>query len=252
MDLRKKEILFEKTEEREMKKSIKMLSLMLCIMSLLIGCGKRETLQDTAKAAVAIRTDSSNIEEVTIEKNKTKIKYPKLVNLEDKKIEDKWNKIIEDRITKDLDLLSENDVYDLSYEVASSLQDEISIKLIGNCYYDGAAQPFNFIYTYNISLDTGESIRLANETDVYQLASQIYKNKGFKIESDVKEDFMTYIYSAFDNEELLAEMLTNFDYSEDGEPPYGYSFYEHGELHLCIEVPHSIGDYVILSLKNDK
>jgi hypothetical protein len=234
-----------------MKKNIKVLSIMIFAMSLLMGCQNKESLQDTAEASVEIRTDATNIEEVSIEKDKIKIKYPKLVNLEDKKIEDKWNQIIEDRITKDLELLSQTDVYDLTYEVASNTEEELSLKLIGSCYYDGAAEPFNFIYTYNIDLTTGESIRLSDQTDVVELAAKIYNNQGFTIETNVNEDFMQFIHSAFENEDLLAEMLSNFDYSEDAEQPYGYSFYEHGQLHLCIEVPHDVGDYVILVLENN-
>lgn len=234
-----------------MNKSIKILPFMLLIMSLLMGCQNKESLQETAEASVEIRTDAANIEEVSMAKDKIKIKYPKLVNLEDKKIEDKWNKIIEDRITKDLELLSQTDVYDLSYEVASNTEEELSLKLIGSCYYDGATEPFKFIYTYNINLLTGESIRLSDQTDVVELASKIYHNQGFSLESDVDEDFMRYINSAFENEELLAEMLSNFDYNEVAEQPFGYSYYEDGELHLCIEVPHNVGDYVILVLENN-
>lgn len=227
-----------------MKKTVIILIMIISMISLIQGCNKKSELQDT----VEIKTDETVIEEVSIQKVKINIKYPKLVNLESKNIEDKWNKIIEDRINSDLELLTDRDQYNLSYEVASDGEDELSIKLIGDCYYDGAAQPFNFIYTYNISLTTGESKRLCDQIDINKLANNIYNDRGFTIETDNKEEFMDYIYSAFDNEELLAEMLVNFDYLEDGEVPFGYSFFEDGKLHLCIEVPHDLGDYAIIEL----
>lgn len=234
-----------------MKKKFRRLSYMLIVLGLLMGCQSKESLQDTAEASVEIKEDKANIEEVSIEKDKIKIKYPKLVNLENDNIEEKWNEIIEERISSDLELLSDTDVYNLEYEVATNTDEEISLKLVGSCYYDGAAQPLNFIYTYNISLETGDSIRLSDQVDVTKLASMIYNNQGFQIESDIAdidEKFMQYIYGTFENEDLLAEMLTNFDYNEETEQAYGYSFFEHDELHLCIEVPHDLGDYVILVL----
>lgn len=233
-----------------MKKTIIILSLILCTLFLIIGCSGESELLKTTDTAVETVTDIPIIEEVSIEKVKVRIKYPKLVNLESKSVEEKWNKIIENRITSDLELLTENDEYNLSYEVASNSNENLSIKLIGDCYYDGATQPMNFLYTYNISLSTGESVRLCDQTDVNNLAKNIYNNKGFVIESDVKDELMDYIYSAFENDESLSEMLINFDYNEDGELPYGYSFYEDGKLHLCIEVPHDLGDYAIIELEN--
>jgi hypothetical protein len=231
-----------------MKKSIGILLVVLCTASLLVGCQNKDKLQETVETAVEAKTDVSIIEEVTIEKGKMNIKYPKLSNLQDEKIAEKWNRIIEDRIANDLELLSEKDIYNLSYEVASCNEEQVSLKLKGNCYYDGAEQPYHFIYTYNISLTTGESIRLIDQTDVKRLASNVYNNTGFQIEADVNEEFIEYIHSAFENEELLAEMLCNFDYCEEGEQPYGYSFYENNKLYLCIEVPHDLGDYTIIEL----
>lgn len=237
-----------------MSKKIKKLSTVLLVLTLLVGCQNKESLQDTAEAFVEVKEDSANVEAVTIEKDRIKIKYPKLVHLENEKIEAKWNTIIEDRISKDLELLAETDVYNLDYEVATNTKEELSLKLIGSCYYDGAAQPFHFIYTYNISLTTGESIRLSDQRDIAKLATMIYNKQGFQMESniDVDEEFMKYIYSTFENEELLAEMLINFDYDEETQQQYGYSFFEHNQLHLCIEVPHDLGDYVILSLDTEK
>lgn len=233
-----------------MRKLIIILLLMLFATSLITGCNNKSKLQESVETSVETKTEVAVIEEVTIEKERIHIRYPKLVNLNSKSIEDKWNEIIEDRITSDLELLTEADQYNLSYEVASNSDEELSIKLIGNCFYDGAAQAFEFIYTYNISLTTGESKRLCDQTDINKLANNIYNNIGFKIETDMKSELMDYIYSAFDNEDLLAEMLLNFDFNEDGEQPFGYSFYENGKLHLCIEVPHDLGDYIIIELDN--
>ena len=230
-----------------MKKVI-VFSLVLGAICLLAGCQKENEWKESSETAT--KTDLANIEEVLITKDNICIKYPKLINLVNSKIEDKWNGIIQEKITSDLDLLTENDVYNLDYEVVSSSEDELSIKMVGSCHYDGATQPFSFIYTYNISLETGDSIRLCDRADVNQLAEKIYNNQGFQIETTIKEKFIDYIYSAFDNEELLAEMLMNFDYSEDNNQPFGYSFYQDGRLHLCIELPHDLGDFIIIELEN--
>lgn len=237
-----------------MYKKIKKISCIILVLILLVGCQNKESLQDTAEAFVEIKEDSANVEAVSIEKDKIKIKYPKLIGFENEKIEAKWNKIIEERILKDLELLKETDVYNLDYEVATNTKEELSLKLVGSCYYDGAAQPYHFIYTYNISLETGESIRLSDQRDITKLAEMIYNKQGFQMESDidVDEEFMKYIYSTFENEELLAEMLINFDYDEETQQEYGYSFFEHNQLHLCIEVPHDLGDYVILALDEEE
>lgn len=234
-----------------MKKRVKVLLILFVTTVLLVSCKNNESLQDTKEASVEIKKESANIETITLQKDRITIKYPKLINLENEKIAEKWNKIIEDKISKDIENLSQNDIYQLNYEVASDTKEEVSIKMIGSCYYDGATQPLNFIYTYNISLDTGESIRLCNQVDIEKLASKLYQNQGFTLEESKKDRFMKYIYSAFENEEALATMLGNFDYDEDTKQSYGYSFYEADKLNLCIEVPHDLGDYVIIQLENE-
>lgn len=35
---------------------------------------------------------------------------------------------------------------------------------------------------------------------------------------------------------------------EDGSDPYGYSYLENGKVWLCMEVPHSMGDYIEIEL----
>ncbi len=231
-----------------MKKLIASFIFIICIVSLISSCNSESKLQESVATTIEAETDVANVEEVSIENAGIHIKYPRLINLENKSIEEKWNKIIEDRITSDLELLTDSDQYNMTYEVASNSEEELSIVLIGDCFYDGATQLFNFIYTYNISLTTGESKRLYDQTDITRLATNIYNNRGFILETDKKEKLMEYIHSAFENEGLLAEMLSNFDYNEEGEQPYGYSFYEDGKLHLCIEVPHDLGDYIIIEM----
>ncbi|MFA9378873.1 MAG: hypothetical protein ACERKZ_19320 [Lachnotalea sp.] len=229
-----------------MKKTAIIWMVIIGTIVLMAGCNDKSKLQDTVETAVEAKTDIPIIEEVTIEKAQINIKYPKIVNLDSDSIADKWNKIIEDRITSDLELLADNDQYNLSYEVASNTDEKLSLKLIGSCYYDGAKQPYDFMYTYNISLSTGESIRLCDQTDINNVARNIYSNTGFTIEINASEKFKKYILSAFDNEDSLTEMLLNFDYCDGGEQPYGYSYYEDDKLYLCIEVPHDLGDYIII------
>ena len=47
----------------------------------------------------------------------------------------------------------------------------------------------------------------------------------------------------------MADALRDFDYGENRETPAGFSYHQDGKVHLCIEVPHALGDYVDVILE---
>lgn len=103
------------------------------------------------------------------------ITYPQIEGLGDARMQEKWNDIIRSTEERAMDGWlsggeSQDDSYEVSYVVKTMTPDTLSILMNGNICEQGAAHPYSFKYTYNIDLNTGESIRLADHVDVDRLA----------------------------------------------------------------------------------
>ena len=106
----------------------------------------------------------------------------------------------------------------------------------------------SFQYTYNIDLNTGESIRLRDHVDVKKVAENLFAGTGFYVDGMDVSHFSERLKAIYGSPEALARSLEGYDYSEDGSAPYGYSYIEDGKVWLCMEVPHDLGDYVKIEL----
>ena len=126
--------------------------------------------------------------------------------------------------------------------------DTLSILMNGNICEQGAAHPYSFKYTYNIDLNTGESIRLADHVDVDRLAENLFAGTGYYVEESAADYFRERLEAIYGTPDSLARSLAGYDYTEDGSAPYGYSYLENGKVWICMEVPHALGDYMEIEL----
>lgn len=174
--------------------------------------------------------------------------YPQIEGLGDERIQDKWNRIIRENEERSLEDWEGGGTYEVSYVVKTQTSDVLSILMNGYVYGEGAAHPSSFKYTYNIDLNTGESIRLSGHVDVQKVAENMFAGKGYYVDETLAADFVERLESIYESPEALARSLEGYDYSESGGAPYGYSYLVDGKVWLCMEVPHSLGDYIEIEL----
>lgn len=188
------------------------------------------------------------IREMALGEGTLKISCPQIEGLEDDRIQGKWNRIFlgtEERVMDDWEGRGN---YEVSYEVKTMTADMLSILMSGRFYEEEGATPSAFKYTYNIDLNTGESIRLKDLVDVEKVAENMFSGTGYYVEETLAPYFTERLDAIYESPEALARSLEGYDYAEDGTAPYGYSYISDGKVWICMEVPHELGDYIEIEL----
>lgn len=191
---------------------------------------------------------SYQVEALVLSKDHIEISCPQIKGLPDDQIQGKWNRIFLGTEERAMDEWDGNGTYEVSYEIKTMTEDVLSILMNGYFYEEGAAHPSSFQYTYNIDLNTGESIRLADLVDVNRLAENMFNGTGYYVEETLASDFADRLKAIYESPGALARSLEGYDYSEDESAPYGYSYLQDGAIWLCMEVPHALGDYIEVEL----
>lgn len=141
-----------------------------------------------------------------------------------------------------------NGTYRVTYTVKTMTPDTLSILMDGTVNTPDTPEEYTFKYTYNIDLNTGESIRLKDHVDVEKLAENMFAGTGYYVKEDLADYFRERLEAIYDSPDALAQSLAGYDYSEDGTAPYGYSYLADGKVWICMEVPHALGDYIEIEL----
>ncbi len=179
--------------------------------------------------------------------NGVSISCPQIEGLGDEQIQEKWNEIMLANEQMAVEGWSGGGTYTVTFTLKTMTADTLSI-LMDGIYSDGSYNEQTFKYTYNIDLNTGESIRLADHVDVELLAEHMFEGKGYYVDEALAPYFLERIQSIYESPDSLARSLRGYDYAEDGSDPYGYSYLADGKVWLCMEVPHSMGDYIEIEL----
>ncbi|MBS6397291.1 MAG: hypothetical protein KH452_09100 [Clostridiales bacterium] len=188
------------------------------------------------------------VETMTIGEGSMKIDCPQIEGFGDDLIQGKWNRIFLGTEERAMDEWDGTGTYEVTYEVKTMTADVLSILMNGYVYGEDAAHPYAFKYTYNIDLNTGESIRLRDHVDVEKVAENMFAGTGYYVEEDMAPFFMERLEAIYESPDALARSLEGYDYAEDGSVPYGYSYIADGKVWICMEVPHALGDYMEIEL----
>lgn len=204
----------------------RILSLALCVgigvAVLGTACTKEKVLKDTETKVIngaeevneetkETVSDENNGESYEIlsetyteinEKVETNIKYPVLVNMKDKKIEDSFNNVIKERVDEYKNLYNRNDTDDketlkqtifVDYEILRKEKDYISLKLIISLYTEGAAHPNNFLDSITFDLETGSELRLKDlfkeDSDYEKTLNEVLNEKVKELEYELFEEY---------------------------------------------------------------
>ena len=194
---------------------------------------------------------SYTVETRTYEKNKIHLEYPQLVNVKDSFTETEWNEILERYARKDLDYLDAEAEYTLTYEVATATEELLSIVYRIGGYETGAAHPYSYIETFNIDLNSGKEVRLADFIDTGRVVECLTSGNGYEIVDGGpdKESLQEYINTCPDM--LTREYFDNFDlnFAAPDAYPVGYSYKKDDAVIICLEVNHALGDFVEIKMR---
>ena len=79
----------------------------------------------------------------------------------------------------------------------------------------------------------------------------LLSGEGYRVEGELGEELKERLSILYGTAEQLADVLRDFDYGDNRETPSGFSYQEKGQTHLCIEVPHVLGDCVDVVLEKN-
>ncbi len=182
------------------------------------------------------------------------VSYPEIENLNNS-MESQWNNIFYNTV-QDMIKNKEKDCdIELTYEVKTCTKDLLSIVMIGTSgVSEGSDDKYNIIKTFNIDMNTGKNIRLSENEyyDLEKIAYNIFNGSSYEvISSDIsKDDVKSYIEVFYDDSKELEETLASLDYVDSSTYTTGYSYYEGDKCYICLEVNHSLGDYVVLRIED--
>lgn len=191
---------------------------------------------------------SYRVTEMLLEEGNMKISCPQIEGLADDEIQGRWNRIFLGAEERAMDAWDGAGTYEVKYTVKTMTADVLSILMEGAIYDGHADHPYTFKYTYNVDMHTGESIRLADHVDVYKTAENMFAGIGYYVDEPLAPYFRERLETIYETPDALARSLEGYDYTEDGSPPYGYSYIENGKVWICMEVPHAMGDYIEIEL----
>ena len=151
------------------------------------------------------------------------ISCPQIDGFRDERIQEKWNQIMLETEQTVMDQWEGNGTYRVTYTVKTMTPDTLSILMDGTVNTPDTPEEYTFKYTYNIDLNTGESIRLKDHVDVEKLAENMFAGTGYYVKEDLADYFRERLEAIYNSPDALAQSLAGYDYSEDGTAPYGYS-----------------------------
>ncbi len=185
------------------------------------------------------------------------INYPEISGWKNEEMQTKWNGYFVETATSMLDDVSEND--GISYKVDSiyTSPNILSIVMKGYMYYEGSAHPYSFISTCNIDMKTGEKAMLKDFADLDKIADILLNTTDYTVltEGVTLDDILQYNFMNIEpTQELLTRNLSHFDGEQDiyeADECYGTSYLDGETVYLVFEVPHALGDFVIVRIDDN-
>ncbi|MBE5934206.1 MAG: DUF4163 domain-containing protein [Lachnospiraceae bacterium] len=244
-------------------KKLYLTGMLLSLVFALQGCKENKEIKkpnnDIAKES-SIETEPENINNndttytiktKSIVTNNIHVSYPQIIGLGNAEIQNKWNNIIKNKVDAGINNIGTKDSYVLSYKVKTQNEKVISLLMIGETAtastdYD----KYTFKYTFNIDIETGESIRLKDSVDTEKVASQLLKGNNYSVKDAQDSVFREYLTLFYKNTKQLCEDLNTYDFGENMEYVPGYSYIESGKTYICVNVNHSLGDYIEILVDN--
>lgn len=266
-----------------MKKNI-ILILLLTLVLMLAGCTKKEDTEKDITGSVTENSlenttaNDSNDEievsdedvpllqeevayDVTIKEymktDNIDIDYPEITGWENADMQAKWNDFFVENARSMSEGYGENDSTSYNVKIIDKTSNMLSIVMDGYMYFEGSAHPSSFISTCNIDMQTGDELMLKDFANPEDIADILLNTSDYTVltEGVTLDNILEYNFMGEKpTKDLLTTSFTHFDGEYeiygDGEC-FGSSYMENGKIHLVFEVPHALGDFVIVRIEDN-
>jgi hypothetical protein len=176
------------------------------------------------------------------ENNQVTIEYPVVIGLSYKRVEDDINTLIEDQARQVLSGYDYEDrgklTLDITYQIALSTPDTLSINYSGLGYIEGAAHPNKIFYTTNIDIRTGERLHLVDLVTIDDDFVSSFINGAFKYAGPLKSEYKDDIFINNDLDDFI-----NADHNNGI-----YSYLTEDSLGISLPVAYALGGYALYEI----
>lgn len=170
------------------------------------------------------------------------VKYPRFIGEKFDLINEIIEKDIISFIQDYYDDIYEGLTLDVNYEVSYQEKNIISIVYTGIGNVESAAHPINIFKSININIPQNKKIYLNNLYNIDDNFVELFKEE-FNKQVSFEKSIILNNYS--DND--LKELLKNTDLKHSV-----MSYLKNEKVGLSLEVPHAIGDYIIIEIDSKK
>ncbi|WP_163859226.1 PdaC/SigV domain-containing protein [Paenibacillus elgii] len=173
-----------------------------------------------------------------------KIKYPQIINWDERDKQNKVNEIVKEEAYGGLNNFSQDELneysLDLDYRITWKSNNLISIQYSGIGNSDGTAHPNHEFYTTNIDINKGIKVKLGDLINIDE--NFVKKFKEGKLQSTITEQ--RYILDEYTSQEWV-DRLTNSDSKESEISCY----LTEDSLGISVPVSHAVGDHAEFEIK---
>jgi len=180
------------------------------------------------------------------------IQYPVIHMTDDPKKQEQVNALLKSNalsVIKAHGIDNTKDTLSVKCKVISVDRKRLTATYTGSLTADGAANPLNLFYSNTVNLLQIQDLGMDDFSDAYTMAGYVLSDdvKFSGISSDVETEVLKY-RSAWDID-TLSRILGGADFPLDSETqwPESFSYEKQGTIYFSIPVPHSLGDYVLVS-----
>lgn len=216
-----------------------------------------ETTQESSSSK-DIANVSAVVETYTDAKNgSVSIQYPVVSNLSDASIQDAVNKLLFTNATAIVDAIaSETPVtFDITCRVESVDRSRLTAVYKGFYQAEGSAYPTNVFYTNTVDLKQAKSLGFNDYSDAYTMAGYVMSDDVRFYQTGDDETEALLAHRAAMSVEQYTQMFEQADFplstDEDAPFPESFSYTHEGVLYFSIPVPHTLGDYAIVTFNMD-
>ena len=205
-----------------------------------------ETPDDAATASSVI----ADLETYT--SGNISIQYPVVSKMDDEAKQQKVNDLLKSNalsVIKANDINEAEDSLTVKCKVISVDRRRLTAVYTGDLTVSGAAYPLRLFYSNTLNLQQVQNMGLEDFADAYTMAGYVLSNDVTFSGISAQEEAAVLEYrSTLDIDTLTAVFdSADFPLASEAEWPQSFSYEKQGTIYFSMPVPHSLGDYVIVS-----
>jgi len=197
-----------------------------------------ETYHDTAAGSVSIQ-------------------YPVVSNLSDAKTQEAVNELLLANATAITSQYTAGDsvTMDISCQVIAIDRNRLTVVYKGTVQAQDSPYPVNVFYTNTVDLKEVKSLGFNDYSDAYTMAGYVMSDdvRFSDVSDSFKQELLNYRSSM--SVEEYTKLFDQADFplssAENAAFPQSFSYTHEGVLYFSIPVPHSLGDYAIVTFNID-